>query len=115
DRKSTRLNSSHVSTSYAVFCLKKKCLPLVFSRHPVTGKRNVGMYRMQRYDSCTTGMHWQLHKVGAEHYRLAEGLKRRIPIAVALGGDPVLTYAATAPLPPEIDEMLFAGWLRRKP
>jgi 4-hydroxy-3-polyprenylbenzoate decarboxylase len=91
------------------------CLPLVFSRHPVSGKRNVGMYRMQKYDSRTTGMHWQLHKVGAEHYRAAEGLKRRIPIAVALGGDPVLTYAATAPLPPDIDEMLFAGWLRRKP
>ncbi len=91
------------------------CLPLVFSRHPVSGKRNVGMYRMQKYDSRTTGMHWQLHKVGAEHYRTAEGLKRRIPIAVALGGDPVMTYAATAPLPPEIDEMMFAGWLRRKP
>jgi 4-hydroxy-3-polyprenylbenzoate decarboxylase len=91
------------------------CLPLVFSRHPVTGKRNVGMYRMQKYDCRTTGMHWQLHKVGAEHYRAAEGLKRRIPIAVALGGDPVMTYAATAPLPPDIDEMLFAGWLRRKP
>ncbi len=91
------------------------CLPLVFSRHPVSGKRNVGMYRMQKYDARTTGMHWQLHKVGAEHYRAAEGLKRRIPIAVALGGDPVLTYAATAPLPPTIDEMLFAGWLRRKP
>src|SRR3984893_11089224 len=60
-------------------------------------------------------MHWQLHKVGAEHYRAAEGMKRRIPIAVALGGDPVMTYAATAPLPPAIDEMLFAGWLRRKP
>src|SRR5437868_4304076 len=73
------------------------CLPLVFSRHPVSGKRNVGMYRMQKYDSRTTGMHWQLHKVGAEHYRTAEGLQRRIPIAVALGGDPVLTYAATAP------------------
>jgi 4-hydroxy-3-polyprenylbenzoate decarboxylase len=91
------------------------CLPLVFSRHPVTKKRNVGMYRMQKFDSRTTAMHWQLHKVGAEHYRAAEGLKRRIPIAVALGGDPVLTYAATAPLPPDIDEMLFAGWLRRKP
>lgn len=91
------------------------CLPLVFSRHPVSGKRNVGMYRMQKFDARTTAMHWQLHKVGAEHYRAAEGLKRRIPIAVALGGDPVLTYAATAPLPPDIDEMLFAGWLRRKP
>jgi 4-hydroxy-3-polyprenylbenzoate decarboxylase len=90
-------------------------LPLVFTRHPVTGKRNVGMYRMQRYDATTAGMHWQLHKVGAEHYRETERLARRIPVAVAIGGDPVLTYAATAPLPPNVDEVLFAGWLRRKP
>jgi 4-hydroxy-3-polyprenylbenzoate decarboxylase len=90
-------------------------LPLVFTRHPVTGKRNVGMYRMQRYDATTAGMHWQLHKVGAEHYRETERLARRIPVAVAIGGDPVLTYAATAPLPPNVDEALFAGWLRRKP
>jgi 4-hydroxy-3-polyprenylbenzoate decarboxylase len=89
-------------------------LPLVFTRHPVTGKRNVGMYRMQRYDARTTGMHWQLHKVGADHYRETERLGRRIPVAVAIGGDPVLTYAATAPLPPGIDEILFAGWLRRE-
>ncbi|MBI3909384.1 MAG: menaquinone biosynthesis decarboxylase, partial [Armatimonadetes bacterium] len=90
-------------------------LPLVFTRHPVTGKRNVGMYRMQKYDSSTTGMHWQLHKVGAEHYRTSEERGQRIPVAVALGGDPVLTYAATAPLPPEIDEIAFAGWLRKQP
>lgn len=87
-------------------------LPLVITRHPVSGKRNVGMYRMQKFDSRTTGMHWQLHKVGAEHQRLA---KERFPVAVCLGGDPVFTYAATAPLPPEIDELLFAGWLRGKP
>ncbi len=87
-------------------------LPLVITRHPVSGKRNVGMYRMQKYDRRTTGMHWQLHKVGAEHQRLS---KERLPVAVCLGGDPVLTYAATAPLPPEIDEMLFAGWIREKP
>lgn len=86
--------------------------PLVITRHPVSGKRNVGMYRMQKYDSRTTGMHWQLHKVGAEHERLA---REPFPVAVCLGGDPVLTYAATAPLPPEIDELLFAGWLRQKP
>ncbi|MFN3652059.1 MAG: menaquinone biosynthesis decarboxylase [Armatimonadota bacterium] len=86
-------------------------LPLVVTRHPVTGKRNVGMYRMQKYDSRTTGMHWQLHKTGAEHERVA---RERFPVAVCLGGDPVLTYAATAPLPPEIDELLFSGWLRGK-
>jgi 4-hydroxy-3-polyprenylbenzoate decarboxylase len=89
-------------------------LPLVFTRHPVTGKRNVGMYRMQVYDSRTTAMHWQLHKVGADHYRETEARGERIPVAVALGGDPALTYAATAPLPPGIDEILFAGWLRQK-
>jgi 4-hydroxy-3-polyprenylbenzoate decarboxylase len=87
-------------------------LPLVVTRHPVSGKRNVGMYRMQKYDSRTTGMHWQLHKVGAEHERVA---RERFPVAVCLGGDPVLTYSATAPLPPDIDEMLFAGWIRGKP
>jgi 4-hydroxy-3-polyprenylbenzoate decarboxylase len=87
-------------------------LPLVFTRHPVSGKRNVGMYRMQKYDGRTTGMHWQLHKVGAEHERVA---KEPFPVAVCLGGDPVLTYAATAPLPPDIDEILFSGWLRGRP
>ena len=87
-------------------------LPLVITRHPVTGKRNVGMYRMQKFDARTTGMHWQLHKTGAEHSRAA---REPFPVAVCLGGDPALTYAATAPLPPEIDEMLFAGWLRGKP
>lgn len=86
-------------------------LPLVVTRHPVSGKRNIGMYRMQKYDSRTTGMHWQLHKTGAEHQRQA---KEPFPVAVCLGGDPVLTYAATAPLPPEIDEYLFAGWIRGK-
>jgi 4-hydroxy-3-polyprenylbenzoate decarboxylase len=86
-------------------------LPLVVTRHPVTGKRNVGMYRMQKYDSRTTGMHWQLHKVGAEHERAA---RKPFPVAVCLGGDPVLTYAATAPLPPDVDEFLFSGWLRGK-
>jgi 4-hydroxy-3-polyprenylbenzoate decarboxylase len=87
-------------------------LPLVITRHPVSKKRNVGMYRMQKYDSKTTGMHWQLHKVGAEHQRVA---RSPFPVAVCLGGDPVLTYAATAPLPPDIDELLFSGWVRGKP
>jgi 4-hydroxy-3-polyprenylbenzoate decarboxylase len=87
-------------------------LPLVITRHPVTNRRNVGMYRMQKYDARTTGMHWQLHKVGADHERAAGEVGRKIPVAVALGGDPALIYAATAPLPPQIDEVLFAGWLR---
>jgi 4-hydroxy-3-polyprenylbenzoate decarboxylase len=84
-------------------------LPLVFTRHPVTGRRNVGMYRMQVHDKRTTGMHWHLHKDGAEHYREAGG---RLEAAVAIGTDPAITYAATAPLPGMLDEMLFAGFLR---
>ena len=90
-------------------------LPLVFTKNPKTGKRNVGMYRLQKYDSCTTGMHWHIHKNGADNYRdaKAEGMNR-IEVAVAIGTDPVLTYAATAPLPRDIDEMVFAGFLRHK-
>ena len=90
-------------------------LPLVFTYDPNSGKRNVGMYRIQIYDRNTTGMHWQLHKVGAEHHRQSEERGERIQAAVVLGGDPALTYSATAPLPPIIDEMLFAGFLRHKP
>ena len=86
-------------------------LPLVFTRHPRTGRRNVGMYRLQVYDKRTTGMHWHLHKDAAEHYRASEG---RMEVAVAIGTDPALTYAATAPLPAMIDEMTFAGFLRGK-
>ncbi|HZP81063.1 MAG TPA: menaquinone biosynthesis decarboxylase [Chthonomonadaceae bacterium] len=90
-------------------------LPLVFTHDPNTGKRNVGMYRVQVFDKRTTAMHWQLHKVGAEHARLSAEQRKKIDVCVALGGDPALTYAATAPLPPGIDEMLFAGFLRKKP
>ncbi len=90
-------------------------LPMVFTRDPVTGTRNVGMYRMQVYDSRTTGMHWHLQKDGAEHYRSAESKGQRMEVAVALGDDPALTYAATAPLPKGIDEVLFAGFLRKSP
>jgi len=90
-------------------------LPMVFTRHPETGERNVGMYRMHVYDERTTGMHWHPHKVGAAHYRAYEARGERMPVAVALGGDPALIYSATAPLPEGFDEMLLAGWLRRKP
>lgn len=90
-------------------------LPLVFTKNPLNGKRNVGMYRMQVYDGQTTGMHWHIHKNGAENFRAHQELGRdRIEVAVAIGGDPVLTYAATAPLPRDIDEMVFAGYLRGK-
>ncbi|MBV8833303.1 MAG: menaquinone biosynthesis decarboxylase [Acidobacteriaceae bacterium] len=91
-------------------------LPMVFSKDPKTGKRNCGMYRMQVFDDTTTGMHWQKHKHGADHYRrlLAEGKDTRMPVAVAIGADPITMYSAVLPLPPAIDEMLFAGFLRRK-
>jgi len=89
-------------------------LPLVISRHPESGRRNVGMYRMQVYDDRTTGMHWHPHKVGAEHYRRHQALGQRMPLAVALGCDPAVIYAATAPLPEDFDEMLFAGFLRQR-
>ncbi len=90
-------------------------LPVVFTRHPETGIRNVGMYRMQVYDRNTTGMHWHTHKGGAHHYRVAERLGQDLPVAVAIGPDPAMTYAATAPLPDDIDEVLFAGFLRESP
>lgn len=92
-------------------------LPMVFSRNPDSGKRNCGMYRMQVYDERTTGMHWQTHKQGAEHYRrlLKEGKEKRMPVAVAIGADPATMYSAILPLPPDLDEMMIAGFLRNKP
>jgi len=90
-------------------------LPLVFTKNPLNGKRNVGMYRLQVFDGQTTGMHWHMHKNGAENFRAHQELGRdRIQVAVAIGTDPVVTYAATAPLPKDIDEMVFAGFLRKK-
>jgi 4-hydroxy-3-polyprenylbenzoate decarboxylase len=89
-------------------------LPLVFSRDPEDGKRNVGLYRMQVFDARTTGMHWHAHKVGARHYRRQKEGARRMELAACIGGDPVLTYAATAPLPDQIDELFFAGFIRKK-
>ncbi|MBI4910269.1 MAG: menaquinone biosynthesis decarboxylase [Acidobacteria bacterium] len=92
-------------------------LPMVFSHNPDTGKRNCGMYRMQVYDDRTTGMHWQTHKQGAEHYRrlLREGKKKSMPVSVAIGCDPATMYSAILPLPPDLDEMMIAGFLRNKP
>ena len=92
-------------------------LPMVFSRNPDTGKRNCGMYRMQVFDGRTTGMHWQTHKQGAEHYRRLRdrGEGRRMDLAVAIGADPATMYSAILPLPPDIDEMMIAGFLRGKP
>lgn len=90
-------------------------LPMVFTKSLETGRRNVGMYRMHVYDSRTTGMHWHVHKVGARHYAEYEKAGKRMEVAVALGGDPAITYAATAPLPEDFDEMIFAGFLRQAP
>jgi len=90
-------------------------LPLVVTKNPETGIRNIGMYRMQVFDRKTTGMHWHRHKGGAYHYHLAEQKGQRLEVAVAIGPDPAVTYAATAPLPDELDEFLFAGFLRKTP
>jgi 4-hydroxy-3-polyprenylbenzoate decarboxylase len=89
-------------------------LPCVVTRDPDTGERNVGLYRMQVYDDRTTGMHWQLQKVGARHGRRYYETGTRMPVAVFLGGDPVFTFCATAPLPDGLDEFLLAGYLRKK-
>jgi len=88
-------------------------LPLVFTKNPYTGKQNVGMYRLQKFDSRTTGMHWQIHKHGARDYQDVEK-DEKLEVAVAIGADPAVVYAATAPLPDSVDEMAFAGFLRNK-
>ena len=89
-------------------------LPCVVTRDPVTGDRNLGMYRMQVYDDQSTGMHWQLQKVAARHGRRYYETGERMPVAVFLGGDPVYPFCATAPMPDGLDEFLLAGYLRRK-
>ncbi|MDR2361309.1 MAG: menaquinone biosynthesis decarboxylase [Prevotellaceae bacterium] len=93
-------------------------LPMVHTKDPATGARNVGMYRMQVFSNNTTGMHWHRHKTGARHFaafaaQYPEG--GRFPVAVALGGDPVYAYCATAPMPDNVDEYLLAGFLRKRP
>jgi 4-hydroxy-3-polyprenylbenzoate decarboxylase len=98
-------------------------LPMVITRSPRTGRRNVGCYRMQVFDERTTAMHWQIHKGGAEHFRWLdrqsqegrEGNSRRMEVAVALGADPVTMLSAILPLPEDVDELMFAGFLRRSP
>ncbi|HZK43681.1 MAG TPA: menaquinone biosynthesis decarboxylase [Syntrophomonadaceae bacterium] len=90
-------------------------LPQVYTKNPETGKRNIGMYRLQQFDEKSTGMHWHVHHDGAENYRKHTELGQHTEVAVVLGGDPSITYAGTAPLPSDIDELLFAGFLRKKP
>ncbi|MEO7932993.1 MAG: menaquinone biosynthesis decarboxylase [Chthoniobacterales bacterium] len=89
-------------------------LPTVYTRDPDSGERNIGMYRMQVYDGSSTGMHWQVHKVAARHGKRYYERGERMPVAVCLGGDPAYTFAATAPLPDGLDEILFAGFLRKQ-
>jgi 4-hydroxy-3-polyprenylbenzoate decarboxylase len=89
-------------------------LPLVITKDPETGMRNIGTYRMQVFDRRTTGMHWQRHKGGAQHHRVAERLGQRLDVAVALGADPVLQYTATAPMPEGLDELMLAGVLSKR-
>lgn len=89
-------------------------LPAIHTKDPNNGIRNIGMYRMQVFEPTMTGMHWHKHKVSARHYNEYKKLGKRMPVAVALGGDPVYTYAATAPLPENVDEYMLAGFLRKK-
>ena len=90
-------------------------LPMVHTKDPVTGILNVGMYRMQVMGSNLTGMHWHIHKTGARHYEEYKKTGRIIPVAVALGGDPVYAWCASAPLPDGINEYILAGFLRKSP
>ena len=89
-------------------------LPVVNTKDPITGIRNVGMYRMQVFTEDMTGMHWHLHKNSARHYHGYKKLNQRMPVSVVLGGDPVYTYSATAPLPDNVDEYMLAGFLRKE-
>lgn len=89
-------------------------LPIVHTQDPHTGTRNVGMYRIQIFEKDLASLHWHLHKNSARHFREYKALGKRMPVSVALGGDPVYTYVATAPLPDQIDEYVLAGFLRKK-
>lgn len=89
-------------------------LPIIHTKDPNTLSRNVGMYRMQIFSATLTGMHWHKHKVSAKHFNEYKKLNKIMPVAVALGGDPVYAYSATAPLPENVDEYMLAGFLRKK-
>ncbi|MGC9197135.1 MAG: menaquinone biosynthesis decarboxylase [Syntrophobacteraceae bacterium] len=90
-------------------------LPVVFTRSLETGRRNAGMYRLQVFDRNTTGMHWHIHKDGSHYFQEYKKAGKRMPVAVAIGTDPAVTWAATAPLPQGIDEMMLAGFIRKSP
>lgn len=113
DADTVDLNSLPILKCWPLDAGRYVTLPLVITKDPESGGRNVGMYRMQVFDSKTTGMHWQTHKVGTKHQRSAQekGLER-IDVAVALGGDPATIWSGSAPLPPDLDEFVIAGILR---
>ena len=90
-------------------------LPIVITKDPESSTQNAGMYRMHKYDNATTGMHWQYNKDGTRHFDKYKSQGERMEVAVALGGPPLVTYAATAPLPPDIDEFLLAGFIGSRP
>src|SRR6195952_2151136 len=113
------LSSPDLSKQPVITCWPKDggpfvTLPVIHTKDPETGIRNVGMYRMQLMGERLTGMHWHKHKVSARHFEAYKKLKKRMPVAVALGGDPVYAYSATAPLPDNVDEYMLAGFLRKK-
>ncbi|MGC1107070.1 MAG: menaquinone biosynthesis decarboxylase [Candidatus Acidiferrales bacterium] len=89
--------------------------PMVITKNPETGKRNVGCYRMQVFDERTTGMHWQTQKHGAEHFRSARARdgNGKMDVAVAIGSDPATALAGILPIPPDLDEFMFSGFLRK--
>lgn len=89
-------------------------LGLTHTKHPETGQRNLGLYRLQRFDARTIAIHWQIHKDSTNHYAVAARRGERLPVAIAFGCPPAVTYAATAPLPADVDEYLFAGFIQRE-
>lgn len=89
-------------------------LPQVITKDPESNIRNVGMYRVQILDKAKLALHWQIHKDANHHYNKAKRLKKKLEVAIAIGGDPACTYAASAPLPPEVDEYLFVGMIREE-
>ncbi len=91
------------------------CFGSTITNDPETGARNVGLYRLQKHDKKTLGMHWQLHKDGKRHEVKAKKKNEKIPVAIAIGGDPATMYSGSAPLPPGIDEFLLAGFLNKRP
>ena len=113
--KEARLSRLPILTSWGCDGGPFITLPMVATVDPESGIPNLGMYRMQIFDDKTTGMHWHRHKTGARHYDAYKRLGKRMPVSVAIGGDPAYIYSATAPMPDNMDEMLLAGMLRQKP